>query len=156
MQSILNGVGDAVLTISKTGCIEDANPAASAMFGWNAESLRRMHIGELMPAAKAISTVDGGLMPVRSRQDVVKRRTGERITVLMHVSDVQLLDRTLSNVRRILKETGEETVILTALCGHGHFDLAAYDNYLSGGMVDEEVSDARFAEALSTLPQVVG
>ena len=28
------------------------------------------------------------------------------------------------------KETGEEKVILTALCGHGHFDLAAYDAYL--------------------------
>ena len=41
-------------------------------------------------------------------------------------------------------------------CGHGHFDLAAYDNYLSGSMVGEEVSDARFAEALETLPQVVG
>ena len=28
------------------------------------------------------------------------------------------------------KETGEEKVILTALCGHGHLDLAAYDAYL--------------------------
>jgi tryptophan synthase beta chain len=54
------------------------------------------------------------------------------------------------------KETGEETVILTALCGHGHFDLAAYDAYLNGSMVDEELSDARLAEALETLPQVVG
>ncbi len=59
-------------------------------------------------------------------------------------------------VRKALeaKETGEETVILTALCGHGHFDLAAYDAYLNGAMVDEEVSDARFAEALATLPTV--
>ena len=30
------------------------------------------------------------------------------------------------------KESGEEKVILTALCGHGHFDLAAYDSYLCG------------------------
>jgi tryptophan synthase beta chain len=52
------------------------------------------------------------------------------------------------------KETGEETVILTALCGHGHFDLAAYDQYLRGEMVDEVVSDERFASALSTLPKV--
>ena len=29
------------------------------------------------------------------------------------------------------KETGEEKVILTALCGHGHLDLPAYDAYLS-------------------------
>src|SRR5215212_7858367 len=45
------------------------------------------------------------------------------------------------------KESGEEKVILTALCGHGHFDLAAYDSYLSGRMVDEDVPDQRFADA---------
>lgn len=52
------------------------------------------------------------------------------------------------------KETGEETVILTALCGHGHFDLAAYDDYLNGRMTDEDVTDQRLAVALETLPQV--
>ena len=52
------------------------------------------------------------------------------------------------------KESGEEKVILTALCGHGHFDLAAYDSYLSGRMVDEEISDARFAAGLATVPSV--
>jgi tryptophan synthase beta chain len=54
------------------------------------------------------------------------------------------------------KESGEETVILTALCGHGHLDMAAYDSYLSGRMVDEDVPDERFAEALSQLPVVPG
>ena len=34
------------------------------------------------------------------------------------------------------KESGEEKVILTAMCGHGHLDLAAYESYLSGSMVD--------------------
>jgi tryptophan synthase beta chain len=52
------------------------------------------------------------------------------------------------------KESGEEKVILTALCGHGHFDLAAYDSYLNGRMMDEEISDARFAAGLSTVPVV--
>ena len=52
------------------------------------------------------------------------------------------------------KETGEETVILTALCGHGHFDLAAYDAYLTGQMTDEAVSAERFAAALETVPQI--
>jgi tryptophan synthase beta chain len=53
-------------------------------------------------------------------------------------------------------ETGEEKVILTALCGHGHFDLAAYDTHLSGRLVDEDVPDSRFADALARLPQVAG
>jgi tryptophan synthase beta chain len=52
------------------------------------------------------------------------------------------------------KESGEEKVILTALCGHGHFDMAAYDAYLGGTMVDEDVPDSRFAEPLTRLPQV--
>jgi tryptophan synthase beta chain len=52
------------------------------------------------------------------------------------------------------KESGEEKVILTALCGHGHFDLAAYDAYLSGRMEDEQVTPERFAAALRDLPSV--
>ena len=41
------------------------------------------------------------------------------------------------------KETGEEKVILTALCGHGYLDLAAYDAYNNGRMVDRAFSDER-------------
>jgi len=52
------------------------------------------------------------------------------------------------------KETGEEKVILTALCGHGHFDMAAYDSYLSGEMVDDVLTDARLADPLTRLPQI--
>jgi tryptophan synthase beta chain len=51
-------------------------------------------------------------------------------------------------------EEGRETVIVTALSGHGHFDLAAYDAYLNGRMVDEQPDAARFAAALAELPQV--
>ena len=50
------------------------------------------------------------------------------------------------------KETGEETVILTALCGHGHFDLPAYDAFLGGTMVDEPFTDEKLAAALATVP----
>jgi tryptophan synthase beta chain len=52
------------------------------------------------------------------------------------------------------KESGEPKVILTALCGHGHFDLAAYESYLAGRMLDEDVPDERFAGALGELPAV--
>ncbi len=50
------------------------------------------------------------------------------------------------------KETGEETVILTALCGHGMLDLAAYDKYLSGSIVDYDYPADKVADALSHLP----
>ena len=52
------------------------------------------------------------------------------------------------------KETGEEKVILTALCGHGHFDMAAFDAFLSGDMVDDVLTDERLADPLTRLPQI--
>jgi tryptophan synthase beta chain len=52
------------------------------------------------------------------------------------------------------RETGEEKVILTALCGHGHLDLAAYGSFLAGEMVDRELSDEAIAAAVAALPPV--
>jgi tryptophan synthase beta chain len=51
-------------------------------------------------------------------------------------------------------ETGEEKVILTALCGHGHLDLAAYGRFLAGDMVDHELSAEAVQAALANLPAV--
>ena len=55
-------------------------------------------------------------------------------------------------------ETGEEKVILTALCGHGHLDLSAYDAYLSGSITDHSWEDeelqAAVNRALERLPAI--
>ena len=50
------------------------------------------------------------------------------------------------------KEAGEERVILFNLCGHGHFDLAAYDAYLAGELEDPAFSQAERDRALAALP----
>ena len=52
------------------------------------------------------------------------------------------------------KETGEETVILTALCGHGHLDLASYEAFLAGEMVDLDLSEDAIAEAMAEVPVI--
>jgi tryptophan synthase beta chain len=52
------------------------------------------------------------------------------------------------------KESGEEKVILTALCGHGHLDLAAYETFLAGQMVDLDWSDEVIAEAMRHVPTI--
>ena len=54
------------------------------------------------------------------------------------------------------KESGEEKVIVTALCGHGLLDLAAYENYLAGEMVDSGLSDHDLAAALAAVPVLAG
>jgi tryptophan synthase beta chain len=52
------------------------------------------------------------------------------------------------------KESGESKTILIAHSGHGHFDLAAYDEYLSGRMQNYAYPAAKVKEALKLLPQV--
>ncbi len=51
------------------------------------------------------------------------------------------------------REAGEARVILFGLCGHGHFDLSAYDAYLAGELQDPEFSEQEMDEALARLPQ---
>jgi tryptophan synthase beta chain len=52
------------------------------------------------------------------------------------------------------KKTGESKTILTALCGHGLLDLAAYENYLSGKLVDYDYPAEAVEAALAGLPEV--
>src|SRR5215210_2093674 len=51
------------------------------------------------------------------------------------------------------REAGEERVILFGLCGHGNFDMAAYDAYLSGTLEDPEFREAERDAALAKLPE---
>jgi len=52
------------------------------------------------------------------------------------------------------KEAGEERVILFNLCGHGHFDMSAYDAYLGGELSNYEYPQAEIERAMEALPQV--
>src|SRR6187431_215550 len=54
------------------------------------------------------------------------------------------------------KEAGEARVILFNLCGHGHFDLSAYERYLTGELEDYEYPREKVEAALASLPGVVG
>ena len=50
------------------------------------------------------------------------------------------------------KESGESKTILLAHSGHGHFDMAAYESYLSGKLTDYEYPEEKVKEALAHLP----
>ena len=52
------------------------------------------------------------------------------------------------------REAGEERVILFNLCGHGHFDMQAYDDYLNGRLPEVEFNPADEEAALANLPDV--
>jgi tryptophan synthase beta chain len=54
---------------------------------------------------------------------------------------------------QLAREAGEPRVILFGLCGHGNFDLSAYDAYLAGKLEDPEFSEADLNAALAELPE---
>ncbi|KXG77812.1 Tryptophan synthase beta chain [Fervidicola ferrireducens] len=49
------------------------------------------------------------------------------------------------------REAGEDKTILFCLSGHGHFDMSAYDAYLSGTLRDSSLSEEEIQETLKAL-----
>ena len=47
-----------------------------------------------------------------------------------------------------------DKIILTALCGHGHLNLASYDRYLRGEMKDLELSEDIMKAAMLDAPEI--
>lgn len=54
----------------------------------------------------------------------------------------------------VAREAGEARVILFNLSGHGHFDLAAYDAYLTGELQDYALPEEELRRSLARLPKV--
>jgi len=52
------------------------------------------------------------------------------------------------------KETGEEKVILFLLCGHGHFDMQAFDDYLQGKLPPYEYPKEEVQKAMKKLREL--
>jgi tryptophan synthase beta chain len=51
------------------------------------------------------------------------------------------------------RKTGEEKIIFISLSGHGHFDLAAYDAFNDGLLVDYEYPADLVKQSLAKLPK---
>jgi tryptophan synthase beta chain len=52
------------------------------------------------------------------------------------------------------KEEGVSRAVLFNLCGHGHFDMQAYSDYMAGKLYDRDYDDSEIAMALAGLPSV--
>lgn len=63
------------------------------------------------------------------------------------------LQAAITEARRAT-EVGKERTILFNLSGHGHFDLGAYDAYLSGKLEDYAYPEDLIEKALEELPRV--
>ncbi len=55
------------------------------------------------------------------------------------------------------KREGKSETILIHLCGHGNFDLASYENYLSGNLQKHEITQAEIEAAIALIdtPEII-
>ena len=54
----------------------------------------------------------------------------------------------------LAKEEGKEKTILFNLSGHGHVDMAAYDDFFAGKLSDYDYPEEAIKESLAHLPKV--
>lgn len=53
------------------------------------------------------------------------------------------------------RQTGSQEALLVLVTGHGHFDLSAYESYLSGALADVDLDDRELMLFLDQLPEVI-
>ena len=79
--------------------------------------------------------------------DIAQRR---HHVIASRGSDGHALATAFEEAKRC-REEGKEEVILTHLCGHGHFDLGAYDTYLRGELKLHELTEEEIVASLAKL-----
>ena len=52
------------------------------------------------------------------------------------------------------KAKGESKTILFNLCGHGHFDMQAYDDYFNNNLAEDVYNEKEVNKALESLPEL--
>jgi tryptophan synthase beta chain len=92
-------------------------------------------------AVNQVETFEAGIMFARSEGYVSAPETNHAIRVA--------IDEALK-----CKESGEAKTILIGHSGHGHFDMSAYDQYLSGKLQNYEYPEEMVKAALAELPKV--
>lgn len=92
-------------------------------------------------AVPQVATFEAGIKFARSEGFISAPETNHAIRVA--------IDEALK-----CKQSGEAKTILIAHSGHGHFDMAAYEQYLSGALSDYDYPEAKVKEALKSLPKV--
>jgi tryptophan synthase beta chain len=102
--------------------------------------LKELGLVEAM-AVPQLATFEAGVTFARSEGIISAPETDHAIRVT--------IDEALK-----CRESGESKTILLAHSGHGYFDMAAYEAYLSGKLEDYAYPEDKVKEALAALPRV--
>ena len=101
-----------------------------------------------------IKEVESGTGKVWHGQYMVMDPAGKQVTLPGVHTTEPTFGLPATWIDEALKEENAGRVILFNLSGHGHFDMAAYDQYLAGNMTDSVPTDTDLGKTISKLPAV--
>ena len=58
------------------------------------------------------------------------------------------------DTEQLTTETGEEKTLLFLLCGHGHFDMKAYDDFIQGKLPPYQYPKEKIKESMDRLKKL--
>jgi hypothetical protein len=67
---------------------------------------------------------------------------------------VELLKNDVSLSKTQANENGDERVILFNLCGHGHFDMSAYEDFIKGKLENHTLDEAILKKSTATVQTI--
>ena len=101
----------------------------------------RFFIPEMFPYVQKCLYLDSDLLVCRDISELFHLRLGTNICAAVREAEH-------------CREAMEEKTILFGLSGHGHFDLGAYDLYLTGKIEDYDYPTEKVAASLKKLPEI--
>ena len=118
------------------------------------QSATRSSCGHLFSLVGHMSRRSGG--PVQQLQSAIQVFDQRRVA-LHPVAIIAIQGPVDLPHLRAVDMPADHAVVPTAagLCGHGHFDMVAYQKYFAGELKEEAYDEKELAMALSGLPSVV-
>ncbi|EWY38463.1 sensor histidine kinase [Skermanella stibiiresistens SB22] len=160
-RTILDNVGEGIVTANDRGVIESVNRAIETMFGYSEEELRGRNLSMLMALADA-APHDGHLAGYRGsagsriigrqREVVALRRSGEIFPIELAVAEITLEEgrKFIGVIRDITLRKNAEREIRESERSFRHFAAAASDWFWEMG------ADLRFSRFLGNFEAVLG
>lgn len=155
LQVTLASIGDGVLTVSPTGCVDYLNPAAEAITGWSAEEAMGLELSSVLTARDADSALPRDLFRQASKSGTadaairnelrIERPDGEQVDVEATVARITNADvgaGALQGLVVVLRDVTETRALARRLAHQATHDALT-------GLVNRREFERRVEAALS-------
>jgi PAS domain S-box-containing protein len=145
LTAVLNTIVDAIITTDEKGFIEDVNPAAEQMFGYNEGELKGKRVTSLTPED---ATVLNKNIDNKVKELTGIKKNGERFPLELGLSSVLLEDRTL--YVGIVRDISDRKIADAAMANYAH-DMEQMNIDLSAAKKEAESANRVKSEFIASM-----